>query len=152
MIRKMKLATLALFIVLATSSAYADLYKCKDSAGKISYQSQPCESAATVKTLKRETSATAPTTSNASAEADFQRRRTARLDAEAKEAAERIAAEKEAYDRSLQEQQTADLAAIKAGTLAQRGGGLHGPSYIKPLVGNMPSAAAAAALARTTRR
>jgi hypothetical protein len=52
---KLILATLLALGLTLSTGAQADLYKCKDTAGKIAYQDAPC-AGATVAKLKRDTS------------------------------------------------------------------------------------------------
>jgi hypothetical protein len=123
----MKFATFAILAVLFTSSAQAGLYKCKGSAGKISYQAEPCAGAAEVTKLRREAShppapvqqtqqqSAAATTAktHGSAEAEFQRRRSARLEAEAAAAKAESDARREAVAQQVQQAQLDELTRLR---------------------------------------
>ena len=78
----MKFIFLALISI--SFSAQADIYKCKDSAGKIAYQETPC-AGATVAKLKRDTSVGDPAVvaKRQAESAQFSERYVKRLTAEA---------------------------------------------------------------------
>jgi Domain of unknown function (DUF4124) len=112
-------------------SAEADMFKCKDAAGKIAYQDAPCTTA-TIAKLKRDTTVGDPNVvAKRQAEAEqFNKRYTARLEAEVAEAEKRriaaneqrqvAAAERNARAQEDQAEALREQAAALAGARAGR--------------------------------
>ena len=126
---------LLLTLLVSCGAANADMYKCKDAAGKIAYQESPC-AGATVAKLKRDTSVGDPVVvaKRAAESAQFNERHTARLQMQADAAAERSKQEMEARkaramedqaraqedQAAAQHEQAAALAGARAGRLNYR--------------------------------